>query len=88
MSNNELFQIQLVPMAEEDRAALAEAMGLLQALGRIQMNDEWEGWEVIEGLGRIRDRVKEYGITYAMPMPISLRTKKPLFSSLDSTTTT
>ena len=78
----EMIEVQLIPMNVEDKHVIAEAIQFLTALQRLldpPLDHPWSGTQTIEGLNRIRDRIHEYGYSYSIPMPIGLRTKKPLF---------
>lgn len=71
------ISVQLVPMADEDKVALRDAVGYLYNLGRL-LGDDWEGWKTIDGLRRLEERVG-LSMPYDIPVPMSQRTKQPLF---------
>lgn len=75
-----MIKVQLVPMAEEDKAVLRQAEAYLINLGRLLDRDDWEGWETIAGLNRLKHRIAEFAMTYEIPVPVSRRTKEPLFT--------
>lgn len=76
--SDETITVQMVPMADQDKDSLKQAINYLYCLGTL-LGDDWEGWGTIKGLNRLADRVREYGFTYEIPLPIGMRTKEPLF---------
>jgi len=76
----ETIEVRLVPMAEEDNKTLRQAMDYLTNLGRLLDRDDWEGWQTLEGLMRINERISGFAMTYTIPVPVGMRSKQPLFT--------
>jgi hypothetical protein len=76
----ETIEVRLVPMAEEDKKTLRQATTYLTNLGRLLDRDDWEGWQTLEGLMRIDERISVYAMTYHIPIPMGMRSKQPLFT--------